>query len=154
MSILLRNSKVLSSIKYTRNLLPREKSNSSRADTGTGLSVSVSEKFALEMMSGFTLNFLFIVARSLQCCPCYKCIHLSQIFRPIVAMGFLNGVSKPCQKQCGWTLGHTAAISQGQEEMEVSLVDWRAVLSLEEKTQRLAIDTLLGSTRDRFTWLD
>lgn len=48
MSILLRNSKILSSIKYKRNLLPREKSNSSRADTGTGLSVSVSEKFALK----------------------------------------------------------------------------------------------------------
>lgn len=58
------------------------------------------------------------------------------------------------KKQCGWTLGHTAAVSQGQEEMEVSFVDWRAVLSLEEKTQRLALDTLLGSTHERFPWLD
>lgn len=52
----------------------------------------------------------------------------------IVAMGFLNGVSKPCQLQCGWTLGCTASVSQGQEEMKVSLVDWRTVPSLEEKT--------------------
>ena len=49
-------------------------------------------------------------------------------------MGFLNGVSKPCQQQCGWTLGRTAAVSQGQEAMKVSLVGWKTVLSLEEKT--------------------
>lgn len=69
-------------------------------------------------------------------------------------MGFLNGVSKPYQQQCGWTLGRIAAVSQGQEEMKVSLVDWGAVLSLEDKTQRLALDSLLGSAHERFPWLD